>query len=264
MLAHEVTSRLPVSPVFLVSIRVLSVRAMWCIMALSSREVGSTVANGDGSSSHVALERSDFTYTSQYCEENVYMLCKKLRSARVADQEGSNLFVVFISNENRQVPLWNQKASKGTEGLVIWDYHVICVQKTTEKDTQFQVWDLDTVLPFPVPLHQYITEAIRPSLPLHRKFRRLFRLIHAPIFLHYFASDRRHMRNAEGKWIAPPPPHNCIIAEDGTVHNLDVFISMTEENVSSKLEGAMTDFSQLQYGIVVDERKLEEFFIKAV
>lgn len=233
-------------------------------MALSSRDIQSASANANGSSSPVQLERSDFTYTSQYCEENVYMLCKKLCSAGVVHQEGSNLFVVFISNENRQVPLWHQKAGEGTEGLVIWDYHVICVQKTTGKDTQFQVWDLDTVLPFPVPLHQYITEAIRPSLPLYRKFHRFFRLIHAPIFLRYFASDRRHMRNAEGEWIAPPPPHNCIIGEDGTVHNLDVFISMTEETVSSKLEEATADFSQLQYGVVVDESKLEEFFIEAV
>ncbi|KAH9315433.1 hypothetical protein KI387_024060, partial [Taxus chinensis] len=145
-------------------------------------------------------------------EENVYMLCKSLCSMGFAAPQGSDLFVVFISNENRQVPLWHQKASK-IEGLVIWDYHVICVQKSTEKDAQVRVWDLDTMLPFPVQLHQYVTEAIRPSLPSFLKFHRIFRVIHGPIFLRCFASDRRHMRNSEGKWIAPPPPYNCITAE---------------------------------------------------
>jgi len=29
-----------------------------------------------------------------------------------------------------KIPLWCQKASKRTDGLVIWDYHVICIQVT--------------------------------------------------------------------------------------------------------------------------------------
>lgn len=35
-------------------------------------------------------------------EENVYRLCKKLCSAGIADSEGSDLFVVFISNDKKQ------------------------------------------------------------------------------------------------------------------------------------------------------------------
>lgn len=35
-------------------------------------------------------------------EENVYTLCKKLCSDGIANSEGSDLFVVFISNEKKQ------------------------------------------------------------------------------------------------------------------------------------------------------------------
>ncbi|XP_057834607.1 protein N-terminal glutamine amidohydrolase isoform X3 [Cryptomeria japonica] len=192
----------------------------------------------EGTSTSVipSIQRSQFKYTSCYCEENVYMLCKSLCSAGVATSHGSDLFVVFISNENRQ--------------------------KSREKDAQVLVWDLDTMLPFPVPLHQYITDAIRPSLPLYPNFRRLFRVIHGPIFLCSFASDRRHMKSSEGNWIAPPPPYNCITAEDGTVHNLESFVSMSIENINQKMEEALTDVFKLQTGVVIDENKLEDFFMQ--
>lgn len=36
-------------------------------------------------------------------EENVYMLCKKLSEVGLAATDASDLFVVFISNPNRQV-----------------------------------------------------------------------------------------------------------------------------------------------------------------
>ncbi|CAL5420834.1 unnamed protein product [Camellia sinensis] len=61
-------------------------------------------------------------------EENVYLLCKKLCTSGVADAEGSDLFVVFVSNEKKQVPLWHQKASQRADGVILWDYHAICIQ----------------------------------------------------------------------------------------------------------------------------------------
>lgn len=35
-------------------------------------------------------------------EENVYLLCKKLCANGTAEADGSDLFVVFISNEKKQ------------------------------------------------------------------------------------------------------------------------------------------------------------------
>ncbi|XP_019100724.1 PREDICTED: protein N-terminal glutamine amidohydrolase-like [Camelina sativa] len=76
----------------------------------------------------VVMEATRFQHTPYYCEENVYLLCKTLCENGVADATGSDLFVVFISNEKKQVPLWHQKASRRADGIVLWDYHVICVQ----------------------------------------------------------------------------------------------------------------------------------------
>lgn len=42
---------------------------------------------------------------------------------------------------------------------------------------------------------------------------RFFRIVHAPIFLRCFASDRRHMKDASGEWIAQPPAYEPIVAE---------------------------------------------------
>lgn len=42
---------------------------------------------------------------------------------------------------------------------------------------------------------------------------RVFRVVHAPLFLRFFASDRRHMKDPAGDWIAQPPPYEPIVAE---------------------------------------------------
>jgi hypothetical protein len=45
----------------------------------------------------------DYIYTACYCEENVYMLCKRLCQLGLAMPDASDLFVVFISNSNCKV-----------------------------------------------------------------------------------------------------------------------------------------------------------------
>ena len=100
--------------------------------------------------------------SSMYSEENFYMLCKELMRTGVADPVGTDLYVVFISNEEKkviyciffycrrsyfplvgnfrsihiwhdtffchQVPLWHQKAGHSDDGFICWDYHMICIQ----------------------------------------------------------------------------------------------------------------------------------------
>ena len=46
-----------------------------------------------------------------------------------------------------------------------------------------------------------------------RLLLRFFRIVHAPIFLRSFASDRRHMKDSEGNWMYEPPEHDPIVAE---------------------------------------------------
>lgn len=58
-------------------------------------------------------------------EENVYQLCCALKQVQ---QPLYELFVVFVSNQEKAIPLWRQRASRFANGLVVWDYHVFCVQ----------------------------------------------------------------------------------------------------------------------------------------
>ena len=55
------------------------------------------------------------------------------------------------------IPLWNQKASKRADGVILWDYHVICIQ-IKQGAVPPLVWDLDSTLPFPSPLPSYVSE----------------------------------------------------------------------------------------------------------
>ncbi|WCJ33469.1 Protein N-terminal glutamine amidohydrolase [Euphorbia peplus] len=208
--------------------------------------------------SEFEFEISQFNHTPYYCEENVYYLCKKLCESGVSDAKDTDLFVAFISNEKKQVPLWHQKASKRADGIVLWDYHVICIQR---KRGQHLVWDLDSTLPFPCPLELYMPETIRPSFQLFADYQRLFRIVHAPIFLRFFASDRRHMKDSAGNWIAQPPAYEPIVAEDGVVHNLNEYmeISASEELTNVEDDSVNLVFTE-KHGVVISESQLEKFF----
>ncbi|WRX22934.1 Protein N-terminal glutamine amidohydrolase [Theobroma cacao] len=198
-----------------------------------------------------SLDASDFNHTPCYCEENVYFVCKKLCSNGIADAQGSDLFVI---------PLWHQKASNRADGVILWDYHAICIQRKRDGDTHL-VWDLDSSLPFPCPLATYVSETVRPSFQLFSEFQRFFRVVHAPIFLRHFASDRRHMKDSEGNWTAQPPTYETIVAEDGSVHNLNEYIEIHAAEVGKNLPADLTSavYSQ-KHGVVIGEAQLEEFF----
>ncbi|KAG8371958.1 hypothetical protein BUALT_Bualt12G0016900 [Buddleja alternifolia] len=200
---------------------------------------------------------SRFDHTPYYCEENVYFLCKKLSEEGIAKSDGSDLFVVFISNEKKQA----RKASHRADGVILWDYHVICVQKGKESNLPHLVWDLDSTLPFPSPLATYVAETIRPSFQLFSEFQRVFRIVHAPIFLRCFASDRRHMKDPAGEWVFPPPSSEVIVAEDGTVHNLNEYMEMSSLDVVKSIEADTLDAVLTQkLGVLVNESQLEEVF----
>lgn len=203
---------------------------------------------------------ADFVYSSCYCEENVYMLCKKLSEVGLAATDASDLFVVFISNPNRQIPIWCQRSSKDVEGLCIWDYHVICIQRDLRRENVVQVWDLDTTLPCPATLDEYVAGAFQPWVPLKPEFSRLYRVIAAPLYLRFFASDRRHMKNKDGGWIALPPLYDCLVAEDGAVHNLEQFITMSDEHVIRNPRETESLLMLQKFGILLDEEGLLQFF----
>ncbi|KAL6893584.1 hypothetical protein ACP4OV_007682 [Aristida adscensionis] len=210
--------------------------------------------------SNPPVDASSFTHTPFYCEENVYLLCKELIRVGVADPAGTDLYVVFISNEEKKVPLWHQKASYSDYGFIVWDYHVICIQSRRNKGESLDlVWDMDSDLSFPATFLQYASEAIRLLSFGDSTFRRLFRVIHAPIFLQSFASDRSHMKDDKGNWIQSPPKYEAIVAEDGTTNNLNEYITMCTSDVAD-LNSMVNKVYINKHGVVVDETILPELF----
>ncbi|KAF2976354.1 hypothetical protein EK904_011346 [Melospiza melodia maxima] len=139
-------------------------------------------------------------------EENVWKLCDYIRSQDRYPLE--EFYAVFISNDKRM------------------DYHVILLHLCSGE--QSFIYDLDTVLPFPCPFHVYSVEAFRLDDSLRPEFHRKIRMVRADLYLKTFASDRSHMKDANGKWQKPPPPYPCIETADSKM-NLDDFISMNPE-----------------------------------
>ncbi|KAJ7632478.1 N-terminal glutamine amidase-domain-containing protein [Roridomyces roridus] len=93
-------------------------------------------------------------YTPYYCEENVYLACEAMASEDVS--------AVFISNHEKTVALWNQKLSQDPQFPVFWDYHCVLLFRGPE---QFYIYDLDTRLPCPCPLKDYLNQTFRQDIP---------------------------------------------------------------------------------------------------
>ncbi|KAL9237964.1 hypothetical protein vseg_012451 [Gypsophila vaccaria] len=208
------------------------------------------------------MDIGEFDRTPCYCEENVYKLCLRLSSSGIA--LAHNLFVVFISNPSKQTPLWHQKASHRADGLVVWDYHVICIQTKGDNEAPL-VWDLDSTLPFPSTLSSYVSDTFRPSFQLFPDYHRFCRVIHAPIFLRFFASDRRHMKDPNGRWTAPPPPYDPIVSQDGAVHNLNEYMEIHSADAVPEITATvMNAVSTERLGVVLHDNQLQEFFSHAL
>ncbi len=138
-------------------------------------------------------------YHAFYCEENVWHLLQH------ASMKDVGAYAVFITAEANTVPLWSQRA--GVEAQpVFWDYHVLVVGQTAG----WQVWDLDHVPGAPSAVEVYL-DVTFPNVaqwPLEHQPR--FRVVDKETFVQTFASDRSHMRGADGAFLEPPPPWPCI------------------------------------------------------
>ncbi|KAI8342236.1 N-terminal glutamine amidase-domain-containing protein [Blakeslea trispora] len=160
----------------------------------------------------------ELNYTANYCEENIYKLCEEIQSKKPDLLEFFQ--VVFISNKARMVPLWQQRAGREEEHMVVWDYHVVLYFE--KEGNEALVYDFDTCLPFPSPANIYAMHTFKPNLMLNSRYHHAFRLIPAKVYLESFQSDRSHMLK-DGCYIAQPPSYPIISTGQ---HNLDEFISM--------------------------------------
>ncbi|KAI8059665.1 N-terminal glutamine amidase-domain-containing protein [Thamnidium elegans] len=169
------------------------------------------------------VKKFNLTYTRCYCEENIYLLCKEIEEKQNETLEHCS--VVYISNDDRMVPLWKQKAGVGQQP-VVWDYHVILYVDGTE-DNEAMIYDYDTTLSFPCSAQEYIIETFKPEYKLKKKFDRYFRFVGAKTYLEQFSSDRSHMMKKDGTYYAEPPLYPPIKSNQNP-NNLFDFISMKE------------------------------------
>jgi hypothetical protein len=158
-----------------------------------------------------------------YCEENIWHRCGGALGRLAAAH------VVFISNPQRTVAVWQQRAAASTTEPVIWDYHVIALAWA---DDHRWVHDPGSTLGVPTLAKAYLDSAFLPLTPAHSAYAPLFRWLPADLYRREFRSDRRHMRNAHGEWLAPPPPGPCI----GQGSNLMRFVDLEAEFLGEVLD----------------------------
>ena len=211
-------------------------------------------------------ERDACDYTAYYCEENAYRLAGRLMALPVGPVR-----VVFVTSRHHAVPAMYQRAGRGR--VVVWDYHVFVMtgsaslardeppeaavhEKPLPGDWPLMVWDLDTVLGFPVQAGGYFARtfptlaegtvsgdadptadscdprssgADSPDGPDTRDLSPCFRIIDATDYLNRFSSDRHHMRLRDGRWSAPPPPLPPIRAPGARgPHELDALLDLSD------------------------------------
>lgn len=152
-------------------------------------------------------------YWPRFCEENVWHL------AGSEQFEARDAWVAVVTNPRRAVAMWFQRASELPGQPLLWDYHVIMFARTGRGNVE--VWDLDTLLGLPVPAGRYLDASFEAGTT-PEELRPHFRLMAAPEYRNSFASDRRHMKGADGTWLAPPPPWSAI----GRGHSLPEMIDL--------------------------------------
>ncbi|CAI4230930.1 unnamed protein product [Auanema sp. JU1783] len=200
-------------------------------------------------------------YTSNYCEENVYrLIAQRLDCLSHVDSDNSREFVtnlsedvdkftvIFISNANRQIPLFCQKSRSSS--YVIWDYHVILMEDTGQ---EFIIWDYDSTLPFPCEFSKYFEKSLNDNnqYNIPDPLKRMFRFIPAKHYLRLFNNDRSHMKLENGDWSSPPPQWTAIFKTDSK-SNIHDFISMDRTQLSD-VSFIMKEDDDLSRGVLQRE-----------
>jgi hypothetical protein len=179
----------------------------------------------------LSIDRSSLDYQARYCEENVWrLLARSELAARRA-------WAVIVTSQAGHFEALRQRAGRPGDGLVCWDYHVFAV--VDDLDGTRLALDQDSDLPLPCPLALYLAESFPPVR--QPRTRPIFRVIAAAEYLRDLASDRSHMRNPDGTYVAPTPPWSA----PGSGKNNTLM--------------AWTDVSCTSPGVLYDLAHMEEF-----
>ncbi|KAK1576375.1 hypothetical protein Q3G72_013350 [Acer saccharum] len=78
------------------------------------------------------------------------------------------------------------------------------------------------------------------------------------------------MKDLAGNWIAEPPSYEPIVVEDKNVHNLNEYIEIRDEGISTNVGAELINgvsnmklgvaMNENHLGVAMNENQLEEFF----
>ncbi len=168
-------------------------------------------------------------YCQFFCEENVWHLCEHPRVT------GRERFVLFISNRQRRVAMWAQRAAGAPDQPLAWDYHVVLLVRglpeVADPHPTWAIWDLDSTLVTPAAAEQWLAASFAGLARLPPYFAPRFRLVSAADYRRHFRSDRSHMRRHDGQFKQPPPSWPPILGTPvaGEPNNLERFSSTEDE-----------------------------------
>ncbi|KAK1576437.1 hypothetical protein Q3G72_013835 [Acer saccharum] len=128
----------------------------------------------------------------------------------------------------------------------------------------------EIIMLFPVCIQ--ILMCLKPSDHLFSSFLNIrgfsvsFILRQSSVFSHMIED----MKDLAGNWIAEPPSYEPIVAEDKNVHNLNEYIEIRDEGISTNVGAELINgVSNMKLGVAMDENhlgvamnenQLEEFF----
>jgi len=161
-----------------------------------------------------------FYYTPLFCEENIWHLACSLIQQNI---DADKLSIVFISNPEQHVAIFNQKSGHNQQP-VIWDYHVILIRYDQQPAL---VYDFDSLCRFPVSLPRYLDGCFPSTVTIHPEYQAQFRLVATRKFLSQFYSDRSHMLGIIEKEKFPDYPLIKPKADEDMT-TLDEYINFTK------------------------------------
>ena len=162
-----------------------------------------------------------YRYHPCYCEENALGLLEE------SPIDGLDPWLLVISNETQSVLMFSQSAADES-GVVVWDYHVVVFTRDDR-----QIWDLDSTAGFPLVLDEYLMASFGSPELMPAMWRPKFRAIPAKIALAEFSSDRSHMLDPAGNFLAPPPAWPPIINGPNTFMD---WVDLSSESIGVVLD----------------------------
>lgn len=212
--------------------------------------------------------------TPNYCEENVWHI---LNYARDQGLDVGNLFALFITNGKRCVPFRHQKAQMDNERLfVYWDYHVIPLirHQSIDVGSQMFVYDVDSNLPFPTTLLEYLDRSFGRTIQegsvfnilVENDFGPQFRVVRYNDLQSSFSSDRRHMKVVDSvqggeMFQSPPPKNSCIRATAHNLpHTLSAFLKVGDISTNDHLSSGLDEEFEAPGELLVNCEELVKSF----